>query len=149
MTGTCVVEWEMDINLKTTTAHHTCICYHQLLCPGSNNTSAWSTYLGSPPSGRITPSYAYGTLSLSRGRDIIRLLHDFDERLFTRHPNEHFREEVIWLQRLDHATKMKWDAFQIRQGVRWNGRVDRKVVVFKASTLFRTGTTTQIVVSSK
>ena len=117
MTGTCIVEWEMDIDLKTTTAHHTCICYHQLSCPGSNNTSAWSTYLGSPPSGWITPSYAYRMLSLSRGRDTIQLLHDFDEQLFTRHPSKHFQEEATWLQRLARMTKMTWDAFQIRQGV--------------------------------
>ena len=25
MTGTCVIEWEMDIDLKTTTAYHTCM----------------------------------------------------------------------------------------------------------------------------
>ena len=89
------------------------------------------------------PFDAYVALSCNRGRNNIRLLCDFDERRFEGHPNEHhFREDVIRLQtefRLDHTTKMKWDAFQIRQGecvwrrrgaVRWNGSVDKEVVVF-------------------
>ena len=56
--------------------------------------------VGTPPSGELTPIY---TLR-SRRRDNIRLLRDFDERLFMRHPNKHLREEHIQLQRLDRAS---------------------------------------------
>ena len=70
--------------------------------------------IGSPPSGRLTPFNAYVALSCSRGRSNIRLLRDFDEALFTRHPSEHLREEDIRLQKLDHATKLNWEAGRIR-----------------------------------
>ena len=39
-------------------------------------------------------------------------MRDFDERLFTRHPNEHLLEEHVWFQRLKGATKMKWEVFK-------------------------------------
>jgi ATP-dependent exoDNAse (exonuclease V) alpha subunit len=44
--------------------------------------------LAKPPSGGLTSFNAYVALSRSRGRDTIRLLRDFDEKLFTTHPNE-------------------------------------------------------------
>ena len=44
---------------------------------------------GHTPSGELTPFNAYVALSRSRGRDSIRLLRYYDERLFTTHPNEH------------------------------------------------------------
>ena len=30
-------EWETDIDLETIAVHHTCICLHQLSCPGSDD----------------------------------------------------------------------------------------------------------------
>lgn len=47
--------------------------------------------------GQLTPFNAYITLSRIPGRDNIRLLHSFDERPFTKHPNEHLRHEDLWL----------------------------------------------------
>ena len=73
--------------------------------------------IGSPPYGQLTPFNAYVTLSRSRGRNTIRLLRDFDERLFTRHPSEHLREEDIHLQKLDYETKKKWLGLRLTQGV--------------------------------
>ena len=45
--------------------------------------------IGQPPICELIPSNAYVSLSRSRGRDNIRLLCGFDEKLFTAHPNEH------------------------------------------------------------
>jgi len=66
--------------------------------------------LGTPPTGQLTPFNAYVTLSRSRGRDSIRLLRDFDERLFTHHPSEYLRIEDDRLDELDRSTRAKWDA---------------------------------------
>jgi ATP-dependent exoDNAse (exonuclease V) alpha subunit len=49
--------------------------------------------LAKPPSGNLTGFNTYISLSRSRRRNNIRLLQDFDERLFTVHPNEHLRRE--------------------------------------------------------
>ena len=68
--------------------------------------------IGTPPSGRLTPFNAYVALSRSRGRNNIRLLRNFDEGLFTRHPSEHLREEDIRLQKLDQATRLNWEVCQ-------------------------------------
>jgi hypothetical protein len=45
--------------------------------------------IGRPPSGHLTAFNAYVTLSQGRSRDSIRLLRDFDNKLFTVHPCEH------------------------------------------------------------
>ncbi|KAH9047653.1 hypothetical protein EDB84DRAFT_1250254, partial [Lactarius hengduanensis] len=45
-----------------------------------------------PPSGALTGFNAYVALSRSCGRDTIRLLRDFDRRIFTVHRNEQLRE---------------------------------------------------------
>lgn len=66
--------------------------------------------LGKPPSGNLTGFNAYISLSRSRGRNTIRLLRDFDERLFTVHPNEHLRKEDARLERLEDETKIRYDA---------------------------------------
>ncbi|KAF8433224.1 hypothetical protein L210DRAFT_880780, partial [Boletus edulis BED1] len=68
--------------------------------------------IGTPPSGELTPFNAYVALSRSRGRDTIRLLRPFDERLFTSHPNEHLRTEDERLNRLDHETSKWWATVQ-------------------------------------
>ncbi|KIN98995.1 hypothetical protein M404DRAFT_156256 [Pisolithus tinctorius Marx 270] len=65
--------------------------------------------IGSPPTGKITPFNAYVALSRSRGQENIRLLRDFDERLFTQHPCEHLRNEDRRLERMDGATEAWWD----------------------------------------
>ena len=44
-------------------------------------------------------------------------LHDFDERLFTKHTSKHLREGNIRIQRLDSVTEAKWDALRMRQAL--------------------------------
>jgi ATP-dependent exoDNAse (exonuclease V) alpha subunit len=41
----------------------------------------------------VNPFAAYVALSRSHGRDTIRLLRDFDETIFTKHPSEYLRRE--------------------------------------------------------
>ncbi|RDB27295.1 ATP-dependent DNA helicase PIF1 [Hypsizygus marmoreus] len=60
--------------------------------------------LAKPPTGELTPFHAYVALSRSRGRDTIRLLRNFDEKLFTTHPSEDLRLEDIRLEKLDRNT---------------------------------------------
>ena len=52
----------------------------------------------------------YVALSRGRGRDQIRLLRDFDEGLFTKHPSEDLRREDERLDMLTELTKEKWNA---------------------------------------
>lgn len=66
--------------------------------------------LAKPPSGKITGFNTYVALSRSRGRDTIRLLRDFDEKMFTVHPNEHLRREDARLERLEKETQKRYDA---------------------------------------
>ena len=73
--------------------------------------------IGTPPTGRLTPFNAYVALSRSRGRNNIRLLRDFDEGLFTRHPSEHLREEDIRLQKMDRATKLSWELARLNSNI--------------------------------
>jgi len=67
--------------------------------------------LATPPSGQLTPFNAYVALSRSRGRNSIRLLRDFDERLFTHHPSEHLHNEDERLKDLDRKTTKEWIEF--------------------------------------
>ena len=60
--------------------------------------------IGAPPTGEPTPFNAYVALSRSQGRDSIRLLRPFDERLFTTHPNKHLWTEDERLNELDEET---------------------------------------------
>jgi len=53
---------------------------------------------------------AYVALSQSRGRATIRLLRDFDDKIFTKHPSEHLQAEDAWLATLTEDTKMRFDA---------------------------------------
>jgi hypothetical protein len=48
----------------------------------------------------LSPFNAYVALSRSRGRDTIRLLRDFDNNLFLRHPSEDLRIEELRIDRL-------------------------------------------------
>ena len=54
--------------------------------------------LRDPPTGKISPFSAYIALSRSRGRDTIRLLSDFDDKLFKTHPSA---DLAIEMQRLE------------------------------------------------
>ncbi|KIN92634.1 hypothetical protein M404DRAFT_114797, partial [Pisolithus tinctorius Marx 270] len=65
--------------------------------------------IGTPPSGGLTPFNAYVALSRSRGRDTIRLLCDFDEKIFTQHPSEYLRLEDQRLAGLDRKTMLDWE----------------------------------------
>ncbi|KAH9057062.1 hypothetical protein EDB83DRAFT_1062563, partial [Lactarius deliciosus] len=60
--------------------------------------------IAKPPSGALTGFNAYVALSRSCGRDTIRLLRDFDQRIFTVHPNEQLREEDQRLAALEKTT---------------------------------------------
>ena len=63
--------------------------------------------IGDPPTGHMSPFGVYVALSRSRGRGTIRLLRDFNEKLFTHHPSEDLRLEMIRLDGLDQETKRK------------------------------------------
>jgi len=57
----------------------------------------------------VDPFTAYVALSRSRGRDTIRLLRDFDDAIFTKHPSEDLHLEDERLKLLDGTTKDKFD----------------------------------------
>jgi len=57
--------------------------------------------LANPPTEKLSPFSAYVTLSRCRGRDGIRLLRDFDEAIFLKHPNEDLKEEMGQLRKLE------------------------------------------------
>ena len=66
--------------------------------------------LAKPPSGSLTGFNAYVALSRSRGRNTIRLLRDFDEKLFTSHPNIKLRAEDNRLPVLEQQTMDRYQA---------------------------------------
>jgi hypothetical protein len=66
--------------------------------------------LGKPPSGRLTAFNTYVALSRGRGRKTIRLLRDFDEKLFTTHPSEELRKEDERLDNLAELTLTRYRA---------------------------------------
>ena len=53
---------------------------------------------------------AYVALSHSKGRHKIRLLRDFDDKLFTKHPSLNLKTEDDRLEMLTRQTKEKWKA---------------------------------------
>jgi ATP-dependent exoDNAse (exonuclease V) alpha subunit len=65
--------------------------------------------LAQPPTGKLTPFGAYVALSRSKGRDTIRLLREFDDKIFTTHPSESLRVENLRLERQDQLTKEWWN----------------------------------------
>lgn len=73
--------------------------------------------IGWPPSGGLTAFNAYVALSRSSGAATIRLLRDFDNDLFTQHPNEDLRMEDRRLEELDHITWARWNVIfeQVKQ----------------------------------
>jgi len=52
---------------------------------------------------------AYMALSQSRGRTSIRLLRDFDDSIFTKHPSEYLRAEDARLAELSKETEVKFE----------------------------------------
>ena len=66
--------------------------------------------LGKPPTGALLGFNAYITLSQSRGRKTIHLLRDFDEKLFTIHPNEELHKEDNRLDELEKETLVHYHA---------------------------------------
>lgn len=67
-----------------------------------------------PPSFPLTAFNAYVALSRSAGTDNIRLIGDFDDNLFTQHPNEMLRKEDHRLEDLDRETKRRWESDDAR-----------------------------------
>ena len=65
--------------------------------------------ISTPPTGHLTPFNIYVALSRSRGRDNIRLLRDFDEKLLMTHPNEYLRIEDERLGKLEAETEKRWE----------------------------------------
>jgi len=64
--------------------------------------------IGKVPSGTLTLFNAYVALSCRRGWDNIRLLHDFEVRLFTQHLSKHLRLEDLRLAQLNEETAAWW-----------------------------------------
>jgi hypothetical protein len=64
--------------------------------------------LAKPPTGSLSPFSAYVALSRNRGRKSIRLLRDFDDELFTKHPSEMLRDEDERLEGCDAATRLRF-----------------------------------------
>ena len=64
--------------------------------------------IGRPPTGSLSPFSVYVALSRSRGRDMIRLLRDFDPNLFQNHPSEALRQDMKRLEILNEETKKDW-----------------------------------------
>jgi hypothetical protein len=57
----------------------------------------------------VDPFAAYVALSRSRGRHSIRLLRDFDDRIFTKHPSEDLRAEDERLSILAEETRIRFE----------------------------------------
>lgn len=74
-----------------------------------------------PPSFPLTAFNAYVALSRSAGTDNIRLIGDFEDVLFTQHPNEMLRREDRRLDDLDRATKSRWESEDARAERRMEG----------------------------
>ena len=83
---------------RTPVCTHTGIHIHGLQITRSGNRVCVIVDIAKPPSGALTAFNTYVSLSRSRGRHSIRLLCDFDEKLFTTHPNEELRKEDLRLE---------------------------------------------------
>ena len=72
-----------------------------------------------PPSGTLTPFNIYVTISRARGRNQIRLLQDFDDKLLTKHPSEYLRLEDERLNEFEIKTEEWWQRIkrQERRGI--------------------------------
>jgi hypothetical protein len=59
---------------------------------------------------------AYIALSRSPGQESIRLLRDFNDKVFMKHPSEHLRAEDIRLAALTRDIKVKFEAGMYNYG---------------------------------
>ena len=64
--------------------------------------------IASPPSGSLSLFNVYVALSRSSGRDTIRLLRDFDDKIFRNLHDTYLMEEDSRLERLDRKTAGEW-----------------------------------------
>lgn len=64
--------------------------------------------IGPPPYGHLTPFNIYVALSRGTGRNNIRLLREFDEKLLQQHPSEFLRLEDERLQKMNDSTRKIW-----------------------------------------
>lgn len=71
--------------------------------------------LGRSPSGKLSAFNVYIALSRSRGRNTIRLLRDFDEKLFTNHPHEGLQKEDERLSELERKMLRQYHAGKFSQ----------------------------------
>ena len=69
--------------------------------------------IGKLPSGSLTGFNAYVSLSRSRGGHLIRLLRDFNPKLFTINPNEELRKEDLRLSKLENATQIRFETGEL------------------------------------
>lgn len=67
--------------------------------------------IGPVPFGKLTPFNVYVALSRSSGHDMIQLLQDFDDSLFTKTPSAVLEQEDRWLVKLDIETKETWKTY--------------------------------------
>ena len=70
----------------------------------------------------VTPFSAYVALSRSRGRDSVRLLRDFDDTIFTKHPSEDLRREDKRLEILIKNTTARFETGYYEY--EWNNAID-------------------------
>ncbi|KZS99728.1 uncharacterized protein LAESUDRAFT_667624, partial [Laetiporus sulphureus 93-53] len=64
--------------------------------------------MAKPPTGKLSLFNLYVALSRSHGRDTIRILRDFDERMFYEPHDEQLLMEDERLQKMDHETAARW-----------------------------------------
>ena len=62
-----------------------------------------------PPPVNMDTFGAYVAVSRSKGRETIRFLGDFEDRLFTSHPSDDLRQEDERQARKTRETKEAWD----------------------------------------
>ncbi|TFK78128.1 hypothetical protein K466DRAFT_463427, partial [Polyporus arcularius HHB13444] len=65
--------------------------------------------LHTPPGGRLTLFNIYVALSRSSGRDTIRLLRDFDDRVLLQEHDPDLLQEDERLERLNEITRRWWE----------------------------------------
>ena len=63
----------------------------------------------SPPTGKLSLFNLHVALSPSSGRNSLRLLRDFDDKMFLQCHEAELMEEDEWLERLDVVTKGWWE----------------------------------------
>ena len=96
--------------------------------------------IGNPLSGTLTPFNIYVTLSRARGRNQIRLLRDFDDKLLTKHPSEYLRLEDERLGDLETKTDEWWQRILSELSVDYRSTRSRYHIVYVDLFQYPTGT---------